>query len=47
MGIENIEMKSWKMYVDHGHAEAQSHEHWSLFALMSLSYMVLLSTWIT
>lgn len=41
------EMESWKMYIDHGHPEAQSHENWSVFALTTLSYFVLLSTWMT
>ena len=41
------EMQSWKMYIIHDHPEAQSHENWSVFALTSLSYLVLLSTWIT
>ena len=41
------EMESWKLYTIHDHPEAQSHENWAVFALTSLSYMVLLTTWLT
>lgn len=41
------EMESWKMYIDHGHPEAQSHENWSVLALTALSCLVLISTKIT